>query len=83
MTLLSREAVKLEGDRYFGLDLAKRETQLSVLDSAGIEIQQKRFSTSREKFLALAADLREGDTVALEVTTNSRRCDEMGQRDRE
>lgn len=71
MTFLSPAVRLLDGERYFGLDLAKRETQLSVLDSAGREVQQKRFATSRGEFLSLAAELQEGDTVALEVTTNS------------
>lgn len=71
MTFLSKEARTSEGPRYLGIDLAKRETQLSVLNSSGIEVQQKRFSTSREEFLRLASELNETDTVALEVTTNS------------
>lgn len=71
MTFLSKEARTLEGPRYLGIDLAKRETQLSVLNSSGSEVQQKRFATSREEFLRLAAELNETDTVALEVTTNS------------
>lgn len=71
MTFLSPKVSELEGERYFGLDLAKRETQLSVLDKSGVETQQKRFATSRNSFLSLAAELRTGDTVALEVTTNS------------
>ena len=71
MTFLSAEAARLEGPRYFGLDLAKRETQAAVLNSNGEQIQQKRFATSRDQFLVLAAELREADTVALEVTTNS------------
>ena len=71
MAFLSKEARSLEGARYLGIDLAKRETQLSVLDSSGTEVQQKRFATSREEFLRLASELTETDTVALEVTTNS------------
>lgn len=71
MTFLSPKVIALEQERYLGLDLAKRETQLSVLDQSGVEIQQKRFATSRGEFLALAAELRKGDIVALEVTTNS------------
>jgi transposase len=71
MTFLSKESRILDGTRYFGLDLAKRETQLAVLNSAGTQVQQKRFATSRSEFLSLAAELRMGDTVALEVTTNS------------
>jgi transposase len=71
MTFLSKEVAALSAERWFGLDLAKRETQLSVLDALGKEVFSKRFATTREQFLALAAELRETDTVALEVTTNS------------
>jgi transposase len=71
MAFPSKEARSLEGARYLGIDLAKRETQLSVLDSSGTEVQQKRFATSREEFLRLASELTAADTVALEVTTNS------------
>jgi transposase len=71
MAFLSQGVAQLEGERYFGVDLAKRETQLAVLDSSGVEICQKRFATERDEFLRLAAELRIGDTVALEVTTNS------------
>lgn len=71
MTFLSTVVRQLDGERYFGLDLAKRETQLAVLDSAGIQVQQKRFATGRDQFLALSAELRDGDTVALEMTTNA------------
>lgn len=71
MTFLSTVVRQLDGERYFGLDLAKRETQLAALDSAGTQVQQKRFATSRDQFLAFASELREGDTVALEVTTNA------------
>jgi transposase len=71
MTFLSKQVVELEGDRWFGLDLAKRETQLAVLDSKGKQVFSKRFATTRDEFLRLASELRIGDTVALEVTTNS------------
>jgi transposase len=71
MAFLSAQTAKLEGERYFGVDLAKRETQLAVLNAAGEQVFSKRFDTSREQFLALASELREGDTLALEVTTNS------------
>lgn len=71
MTFLSKDVRQLEGARYFGIDLAKRETQLAVLDAEGVQISQKRFATTREEFVALAGELREGDTIALEVTTNS------------
>lgn len=71
MTFFSRETRQLSGIRYFGIDLAKRESQVSVLDTDGVQIETKRFATSRESFLAMAAELRQGDTAALEVTTNS------------
>lgn len=71
MTFLSAAVGRLEGPRYFGLDLAKRETQLAVLNAAGEQVYGKRFSTAREQFLQLAREIRPGDTVALEVTTNS------------
>src|SRR5688500_1339879 len=71
MTFLSKEVAALEGSRYFGIVLAKRETQLAVLNSAGEQVFSKRFDTSRTSFLSLASELHEGDTVALEVTTNS------------
>jgi transposase len=71
MTFLSKPVAELEGERYFGVDLAKRETQLAVLNAAGEQVFAKRFDTEREQFLSLAGELREGDTLALEVTTNS------------
>jgi transposase len=71
MSFLSNPVRELAERRYFGLDLAKRETQLAVLDAGGGQIQQKRFATKRENFLALAAELTGDDTVALEVTTNA------------
>ena len=67
----SKATRTLCGPRYFGIDLAKRESQVAVLDSNGVQVETKRFATTRESFLALAAELREGDTAALEVTTNS------------
>lgn len=71
MTFFSKQTKQLEGERYFGIDLAKRESQVAVLDKDGVEIEQKRFATTRENFLALARELRAGDVAALEVTTNS------------
>ena len=70
-SFLPNSVRELAEPRYFGLDLAKRETQLAVLDSSGEQIYQKRFATEREQFLRLAAELSCEDTVALEVTTNS------------
>lgn len=68
---LPAPAAALTGIRWFGLDLAKRESQLAVLDEKGLLVAQKRFTTTRENLLALAAELRAEDTLALEVTTNA------------
>lgn len=71
MTFFSKGTRKLTGARYFGIDLAKRESQVAVLDTDGVQVETKRFATTRENFLAIAAELRESDVAALEVTTNS------------
>lgn len=71
MAFFSKETRQLGGGRYFGIDLAKRESQVAVLDTSGVQIETKRFATTRESFLAIAAELHEGDVAALEVTTNS------------
>lgn len=71
MTFFSKETRTLRGARYFGIDLAKRESQVAVLDADGIQVETKRFATTRENFLAMAAELQMGDVAALEVTTNS------------
>ena len=68
---LPAPALSLTGIRWFGLDLAKRESQLAILDEKGLLVAQKRFATTRENLLALAAELNETDTLALEVTTNA------------
>ena len=68
---LPAPALTLTGIRWFGLDLAKRESQLAVLDEKGLLVAQKRFTTTRENLLALASELRPEDTIALEVTTNA------------
>jgi len=68
---LPKEAFSLEGRRWFGIDLAKRESQLAVLDAEGAQVSQKRFATTRENLLDFAAELTEQDTVALEMTTNA------------
>jgi transposase len=71
MAFFSKATRQLTGPRYFGIDLAKRESQVAVLDADGVQIETKRFATTRESFLAMAKELRIGDTAALEVTTNS------------
>jgi transposase len=57
--------------RFIGLDLAKAETQLALLNAAGQQIHSRRFASTRENFLQLASELGPLDCVALEVTTNS------------
>lgn len=71
MSFLPNTAQQLEGARFLGIDLAKKESQLSVLDAAGHEVLSLRFATTRDNILALAAELLPTDTVALEVTTNA------------
>ena len=71
MTFFSKETRRLTGARYIGIDLAKRESQVSVLDADGVQVETKRFATTRENFIAMAAELRDSDVAALEVTTNS------------
>jgi len=68
-----RAAADTEGQapRYIGLDLAKKETQLALLNAAGQQIHSRRFASTRENFLQLASELGPLDCVALEVTTNS------------
>lgn len=68
---LPAPVLSLTGIRWFGLDLAKRESQLAVLDEKGQLIAQKRFATTRENLLAFASELHPEDTIALEVTTNA------------
>jgi transposase len=57
--------------RFFGIDLAKRESQLCVLDQSGECLQRKRFASTLSEFGKIAADLTEHDTVAFEMTTNA------------
>jgi len=71
MHFFSKTTRAMAGPRWFGIDLAKRESQVAVLGADGIQVETKRFATTRESFLLIAAELREGDTAALEVTTNS------------
>lgn len=71
MTFLPNAAQQLAGVRFLGIDLAKKDSQLSVLDDKGSEVLTLRFPTTRDNILALAAELRPSDTVAMEVTTNA------------
>lgn len=56
---------------YYGLDLAKKHSQLAILDPNGQELSNFRFDTSRENFRKLAAHLRETDEIAFEVCTSA------------
>ena len=37
-----------QSPRFIGLDLAKRETQLAVLNAEGLQMAAKRFATTRD-----------------------------------
>lgn len=71
MTFLPPRSPDDLSPRYLGLDLAKRESQLAVLQSDGQLIASRRFSTSRPNIAQLASELTTQDVVAFEVTTNS------------
>jgi len=71
MSFLPRRPNGDQARRWIGLDLAKRETQMAVLDSDGEQVSTVRFATTRQNFLDLAEELSSFDTIALEVTTNS------------
>lgn len=57
--------------RYVGLDLAKKETQVAVLNSDGKQIASRRFQATAGNYRQLASELGPNDCVALEVSTNS------------
>jgi transposase len=57
--------------RYIGLDLGKKQSQLSVLDHQGKQVYSRRLDTTRANFVQLAGELGADDRVAMEVTTNS------------
>ena len=71
MTFLPSRSVDDVTPRFIGIDLAKRQSQLAVLDSIGQQIASHRFDTTRPNLSALAGELTPFDCVALEVTTNS------------
>jgi transposase len=56
---------------FYGLDLAKKDSQLAILDSDGEQLTNFRFPSTKENFLLLAKNLREHDTIALEVSTSA------------
>jgi transposase len=54
---------------FFGLDLAKKQSQLAVLTPDGQELANFPFLSTRKNFLSLAKILRPADTITLEVST--------------
>jgi transposase len=56
---------------FYGLDLAKKDSQLAVLTTDGEQLTNFRFSSTKENFLLLAKNLRKSDTIALEVSTSA------------
>lgn len=56
---------------FYGLDLAKKDSQLAILDSVGKQLANFRFASTKENFLFLAENLRKSDTIALEVSTSA------------
>lgn len=70
-SILPPRSAAEHSSRFIGLDLAKMETQLALLNAAGQQIYSRRFESTRENFLQLASELGAADCVALEVTTNA------------
>lgn len=60
-----------ENQRFFGIDLAKRESHLAVLAADGTKLDDRRFAMTRERLSQIASGLTPDDTVAFEMTTNS------------
>jgi len=59
------------GNLIYGLDLAKKDSQMAVLSSEGKQMTNCRFPSTRENYLEVAKNLRPGDTIALEVSTSA------------
>ena len=57
--------------RFFGIDLAKKDSQLCILDQKGEVLRQKRFASTALNFEKIALETTENDTIAFEMTTNS------------
>ena len=56
---------------FYGLDLAKKHSQLAILDSVGTELANFKFDSSSQNFLKLAKSLRPTDEIAFEVSTSA------------
>lgn len=61
----------ISNQRFFGIDLAKKESQLCILDARGEVFEQKRFASTKEQFEEIALEANEEDTIAFEMTTNA------------
>lgn len=55
----------------YGLDLAKKDSQLAILSAEGKQLANFRFPSTRSNFLEVAEKLRASDTIALEVSTSA------------
>ncbi len=56
---------------FYGLDLAKKDSQLAILSPDGEQLANFRFASTKDNFLDLAKSLRASDTIALEVSTSA------------
>lgn len=54
---------------FYGLDLAKKQSQLAVIASDGTELANFQFLSTRDNFIRLARAMRPEDKIALEVST--------------
>jgi transposase len=54
---------------FYGLDLAKKQSQLAVVASDGAELANFAFPSTRENFRRLARMMRPEDKIVLEVST--------------
>lgn len=54
---------------FFGLDLAKKQSQIAVIAPDGAELANFPFRSTRDNFVRLARAMRPADKIALEVST--------------
>jgi transposase len=66
-----KQPLSFAGPSFFGIDLAKRESQLCVMDAEGNILEERRFPTTVKELEAIASRLTTRDTVTFEMTTNS------------
>lgn len=60
---------QLHDNLFFGLDLAKKTSQLAILTPTGEELANFPFLSTKKNFVSLAKVLRPADSIALEVST--------------